>query len=164
MSPTAVPFCSPLFRAMTHKKYSAGLIHVCLLFAVGLTLSVPASASWKERVLYSYQRGANGSVPAGGVVFGKAGNLYGVTFDGVVFQLTPPVQKGRAWTENTLYVFQGVSKRDGSTPSGGLVIDSAGNLYGVTAYGGTGNCVLLGSVVSCGTVYEISPPKQKGGA
>jgi hypothetical protein len=146
---------------MSHKKC---LVHMCLLFPIVLMLMIPASAEWNEKVLYSFQGGANGSVPAGGVVFDKAGNLYGVTFDGVVFQLKPPVQKGRAWAENMLYVFQGVSKGDGSTPSGGLVIDSAGNLYGVTAYGGTGNCVLLGSVVGCGTVYEISPPKSKGGA
>jgi uncharacterized repeat protein (TIGR03803 family) len=149
---------------MTHKGCSPGTIPVCLLLALALMLAVPASAEWKEKVLYSFQGGASGSVPAGGVVFDKAGNLYGVTFDGVVFQLKPPLQKGRAWAENMLYVFQGVSKGDGSTPSGGLVIDSAGNLYGVTAYGGTGNCVLLGSVVGCGTVYEISPPKAKGGA
>jgi hypothetical protein len=134
-----------------------------ILLALVIFASTLSAAEWKEKVLYSFQGGANGSVPAGGVVFDKAGNLYGVTFDGLVFQLKPPVQKGRAWTENRLYVFQGVSKGDGSTPSGGLVIDSAGNLYGVTAYGGTGNCVLLGSVVGCGTVYEISPPKEKGG-
>jgi hypothetical protein len=146
---------------MSHKK---PLLHICLLLPMVFMLIIPASAEWKEKVLYSFQGGASGSEPAGGVVFDKAGNLYGVTFDGVVFQLKPPVQKGRAWTENMLYVFQGVNKGDGSTPSGGLVIDSAGNLYGVTAYGGTGNCVLLGSVVGCGTVYEISPPKSKGGA
>ena len=62
---------------MTHKKCSAGLIHVCLLFAVTLTLVVPASAEWKEKVLYCFQGGANGSVPAGGVVFDSRGNLYG---------------------------------------------------------------------------------------
>ena len=45
-----------------------------------------------------------------------------------------------------------------------MIIDSAGNLYGTTAYGGTGNCVLLGILLGCGTVYEVSPPKQKGGA
>jgi hypothetical protein len=149
---------------MTHRSDPRFKIHLPLMCLLVLALASPASAEWREKVLYSFQGGVNGSVPAGGVVFDKAGNLYGVTFDGVVFQLKPPVQKGRAWTENMLYVFQGVSKGDGSTPSGGLVIDSAGNLYGVTAYGGTGDCVLLGSVVGCGTVYEISPPKEKGGA
>jgi uncharacterized repeat protein (TIGR03803 family) len=150
---------------MSHHKKR--LLHMCLLlFAVAVTLAIPASAEWNEKVLYSFQGGSkDGSVPAGGVVADKAGNLYGATTDGgMVYQLVPPVKQGGPWTETVLYVFQGVSKRDGSTPSGGLVIDSAGNLYGVTAYGGAGNCVLLGILVGCGTVYEVSPPKQKDGS
>jgi hypothetical protein len=131
-----------------------------------ITLASTASADWKERLLYSFQGGGDaGSVPVGGVVFDKQGNLYGVTSDGGgVYQLAPPAKKAGAWTETVLYVFQGNTKGDGATPEGGLVIDSAGNLYGTTAYGGTGNCVLLGTLVGCGTVYELSPPRQKGGA
>ena len=40
---------------MTHKKRSPGIIRICLLFAIALTLAVPASAEWKEKVLYSLQ-------------------------------------------------------------------------------------------------------------
>jgi hypothetical protein len=36
-------------------------------------------------------------------------------------------------------------------------------LYGTTAYGGSGGCVLIGIKGGCGTVYELSPPKVKGG-
>jgi hypothetical protein len=135
------------------------------LAAIILALAIDASDAWKEKVLHSFQGGPNnGSVPAGGVVFDPQGNLYGVTSDGGgVYQLAPPAQKGGAWTETVLYVFQGNTTGDGATPEGGLVIDSTGNLYGTTAYGGTGNCVLLGILVGCGTVYELSPPKQKGG-
>src|SRR5580693_4419493 len=72
-----------LFRAMIHKKSSPSLTRGCLLIAVALTLAVPASAEWKEKVLYSFQGGANdGYVPAGGVVFDPQGNLYGATTDG----------------------------------------------------------------------------------
>jgi len=39
---------------MTHTK-CPGLIRICLLFAVALTLSIPASAEWNEKVLYSFQ-------------------------------------------------------------------------------------------------------------
>ena len=143
-----------------------------------LALAVPASASWKEKVLYSFQGGTNdGSVPAGGVVFDPQGNLYGVLQDygpgscapignqcGAVFQLAPPAHQGDPWTETLIYKFQGKGSNDGESPNGGLIIDGQGNLYGVTAYGGTGNCVLLGVSAGCGTVYELSPPKQKGGA
>jgi len=167
-----------LFLAMTQKKRSPGIIRICLLLAVALTLAVPASAEWKEKVLYSFQGGTNdGSVPAGGVVFDSQGNLYGATTDGgpatckpiggacgTVFQLSPPAQKGGAWTETLIYQFQGKGSNDASVPNGGLIRDAAGNLYGVTAYGGTGDCVLLGVKAGCGTVYKLSPPKQKGGA
>ena len=163
---------------MTHKKCSPSLNRVCLLCVVALTLAVPASAEWKEKVLYSFQGGADDCyVPAGGVVFDKQGNLYGATTGGgpatcapfgsecgTVFQLSPPAQKGGSWTETLLYQFQGKGSNDGSVPNGGLIIDAAGNLYGVTAYGGTGYCLLLGSNAGCGTVYEISPPQQKGDA
>jgi uncharacterized repeat protein (TIGR03803 family) len=140
-------------------------------------LSSVVSAASKEKVLYSFQGGMDGSTPAGGVVFDKAGNLYGTTqqggapscapisFCGTVFQLAPPVQKGGAWTETVLHVFAGVKgNNDGATPAGGLVIDAAGNLYGTTAYGGSGGCVLVGIKGGCGTVFELSPPKTKGGA
>ena len=149
---------------MIHEKCSPRLIHVCLLFAVALTLAVPASAEWKEKVLYSFQGGTNdGSVPAGGVVFDKQGNLYGATTDGgMVYQLAPPAEQGNPWTETVLYTFKGKQYNDGDLPNGGLLIDSQGNLYGVTAYGGSGDCVLLGTNVGCGTVYELSSPQQKG--
>ena len=93
---------------MIHKKRSPGLIRICLLIAVALTLAVPASAEWKEKVLYSFQGGTNdGALPVGGVVFGTQGNLYGVlqfygpgscgpigNECGAVFQLAPPAHQG----------------------------------------------------------------------
>jgi hypothetical protein len=57
-----------------------------------------------------------------------------------------------------LYVFKGNTDGDGATPSGGLVIDGSGNLYGVTAYGGTGNCVLLGILGGVWHGVRFSPP------
>jgi uncharacterized repeat protein (TIGR03803 family) len=43
-------------------------------------------------------------------------------------------------------------------------VDTAGNLYGTAAYDGTGPCRLLGGLVGCGVIYEMSPPAQPGGA
>jgi hypothetical protein len=145
------------------------------LAAVILALAIDASAAWKEKVLYSFQGVPDGSLPVGAVVFDKAGNLYGATTEGgssscislaqcgTVYQLAPPARRGDPWTETVLYVFKGNAAKDGASPVGGLVMDNAGNLYGTTAYGGTGNCVVLGTLMGCGTVFEMSPPKQKGG-
>ena len=150
----------------------------CLwLLLTALAISPPArAASWKEKVLYSFQGGTNdGFWPAGGVVFDKQGNLYGASTGGgpdtcypiseecgLVFQLAPPAKKGDPWVETILYQFQGKGSNDGSVPVGGVILDSAGNLYGTTAYGGTGDCN-IGVSAGCGTVYELSPPAKKGG-
>ena len=86
------------------------------VFVVALTAA--ASTEWKESVLHSFQGVPDGSTPAGGVVFGKDGNLYGATTDGgsnacaptqcgTVFQLARPTQQGDPWTETVIHVFQG---------------------------------------------------------
>src|SRR6202167_4563082 len=64
----------------------------------------------------------------------------------------------RANAEKVLYSFQGGS--DGSYPTAGLIADKAGNLYGTTAFGGSGACHSrgeLGRQTGCGTVFELSP-------
>jgi uncharacterized repeat protein (TIGR03803 family) len=145
-----------------------------LVVIFAIVASSVSAAEWKEKVLYSFQGGIDGgpdgAVPAGGVVFDKEGNLYGATADGgsgcissgcgTVFQLVPPAQKGGAWKENILYMFRGT---DGSNPEGGVILDAAGNVYGTTAYGGSGPCTLFGSTVGCGVVYEMIRPAQAKG-
>jgi uncharacterized repeat protein (TIGR03803 family) len=126
-------------------------------------------------VLYSFQGGTDGAYPAGGVVFDKHGNLYGATQQaggtncspmaacGTVYQLAPPAKQGAPWTETLLHVFQGKQHDDGEFPSGGVIADTSGNIYGTASYGGTGDCILLGIEGGCGTVFELSPPQTKGG-
>jgi len=63
-----------------------------------------------------------------------------------VFKLAPPAAGQTEWTETTLYNFQGGS--DGAYPYGGVVRDSAKDLFGTTAEGGTHKF---------GTVFEIKP-------
>jgi hypothetical protein len=142
--------------------------------ALIFVLASAASAQWNEQVLYSFQGGTDGAEPSGGVIMDKAGNLYGTTAwggasncvpvsaCGTVFELSPPTGKGGAWTETVLHVFKGSPYGDGAAPGGGVIMDEAGNLYGITAYGGTGSCLLFGIAGGCGTVYELSPPAKSG--
>jgi uncharacterized repeat protein (TIGR03803 family) len=53
--------------------------------------------------------------------------------------------------ENVLYSF--INPPDGVYPSGGLIFDAAGNLYGMTQGGGTYNH---------GTVFELTPTAGGG--
>ena len=139
-----------------------------LVFTATLMFASGARGASTEQVLYSFQGGTDGINPVGSVVFDQAGNLYGATnygggtndnctiggTCGTVFQLTP--QSG-GWIESLLYVFQGKGNNDGEIPGGGLIFDGKGNLYGVTGYGGAGNCKLDGYPVGCGTVFELTP-------
>jgi uncharacterized repeat protein (TIGR03803 family) len=122
-----------------------------LILCLFLTLIVlPTASAASEKVLYSFTSGVDGE-PAtfGGVVFDKAGNLYGTSQggtygSGLVFELTP---SDGVWTETVLYSFTGGS--DGGGPFGAVVLDQSGNLYGTTVQGGDPSCL-------CGTVYELT--------
>lgn len=140
-----------------------------------LAFASVASAEWNEKVLYSFQGGTDGAVPVGVVVIDKQGNFYGATQQGggtdcspmaacgTVYQLAPPAKAGDPWTETVLHVFRGKQNNDGEFPSGGVIADALGNIYGTASYGGSGDCVLLGITGGCGTVFELSPPQTNGG-
>jgi hypothetical protein len=91
--------------------------------------------------------------------------FYGGTC-GTVFKLSPPKQKGGKWTEKVLHSFAGIGTGkqygDGANPNGGLVLDSKGAIYGTTYIGGY-DCP-HNSNQGCGTVFELRPPFEKGGA
>jgi uncharacterized repeat protein (TIGR03803 family) len=92
---------------------------------------------WKERILHNFGNKIDGQKPYAGLIFDAAGNLYGTTTQGgaagygTVFELIP--QTGGGWKEEILHNF--VNNGDGNFPNG-VVLDSAGNLYGTTFYGG----------------------------
>jgi uncharacterized repeat protein (TIGR03803 family) len=114
---------------------------------------------WTLTPLYSFTNGSDGALPAMTPITDALGNLYGTAFaggisaNGTVFKLTPPTQPGGAWTETTLYQFQGAS--DGSNPSASLILGKDGALYGTTVSGGQVSSVCDSG--SCGTVFRIVP-------
>jgi uncharacterized repeat protein (TIGR03803 family) len=121
-------------------------------------LTPAAGGGWTQETLYSFgvSGSGDGNYPVAGLVFDNAGNLYGTTEDGgtygsgTVFELTPAANG--VWTETILYSFQ-QNGADGNFPRSGLVIDSQGNLYGTTLFGGPDNL---------GTVYELKPAAGGG--
>jgi uncharacterized repeat protein (TIGR03803 family) len=114
--------------------------------------------AWTETLLYSFTCGLDGQQPSSGLVFDSRGSLYGETLyggyniTGTVFKLTPPTAPGGIWEETTIYDFCSAGNPcvDGARPSGGLVFDKNGNLYGTATIGGnpTTGC--------CGVVFKLT--------
>ena len=122
-------------------------------------LRPPASACksalcpWAETVLYAFSAGSDGAYPQSEVVFDPVGNMYlstggdaGGCFSGpgIIVKLTP---SNGGWKETLSYGFNGGN--DGFYPSG-LILDAAGNVYGV-ADGGVYNSGLAFELTTSGS-------------
>lgn len=115
---------------MRSKRISTGLRVALAIFIMNLLTASAWAATGK--ILYEFKNR------------GHSAYVWAIDNDGVVFELSPTA--GGPWQETVLHSFNGGG--DGSEPAGGLIIDSAGNLYGTTWAGGaSGN----------GTVFEITP-------
>jgi uncharacterized repeat protein (TIGR03803 family) len=125
-----------------------------------LTPPATAGGAWTFNVLYTFKGGTtDGYVPVSGLIFDQAGNLYGTTFyggtcnNGTIFELSPPVTQGAAWTETVLHSFRftcnGKTGPDGAGPYGPLVL-AGGSLYGTTWDGGGAS--------NGGIVFKLVPP------
>jgi uncharacterized repeat protein (TIGR03803 family) len=133
------------------KKKSSTLAVLSTVLALNVLMVATGAAGQTETVLYSFDpNGTDGIIPTGNIVFDAKGNLYGTTEGGgaynagIVYKLSP--QTGGGWTESILHSFG--NGTDAQGVSAGLVIDSAGNLWGSSVYGG---------VYGIGTVFELSP-------
>jgi uncharacterized repeat protein (TIGR03803 family) len=119
-------------------------------------LTPNADGGWTEKTIYNPVPGWVGFVPMAGLIFDRAGNLFGTmeigddvncTHGGCgdVFELTP--NSDGSWTKSVLHSFAGYGG-DGMFPTSGLIFDQAGNLYGTTSGGGA---------YYSGTVFELTP-------
>jgi len=122
--------------------------------------------------IYSFAGSPNdGSGPVAGVIRDAAGDLYGTTVQGGVSGTGCSGTCGTVFkvsgngVETVLHNFAGGSS-DGGNPHGGLIQDSAGNLYGTASNGGsTGNGVVF-EVAPDGTetvLYSFLGPANDGG-
>jgi uncharacterized repeat protein (TIGR03803 family) len=124
----------------------------CNPYGCGTVFAV--STSGKERVLYRFKGGHDGSDPLAGLLW-LNGYLYGTATGGgggcsgggcgVVFAVST------AGKEQVVYKFKG-GVHDGETPEANLIAIN-GTLYGTTYAGGSHSCG-LGS--GCGVVFSVS--------
>jgi uncharacterized repeat protein (TIGR03803 family) len=120
----------------------------------------PSGSTYTESVLWNFSGTPDGLNPAGGLLAGKNGVLYGMTQQGglnqtrrpcrcgggTVFKLTP---SGSGYKEHVTWNFgRGF---DGGFPAGGLIADATSTLYGTTTMGGTKGTGTVFSLRTSGT-------------
>ncbi|HEY1613780.1 MAG TPA: choice-of-anchor tandem repeat GloVer-containing protein [Rhizomicrobium sp.] len=108
---------------------------------------------WIETVVHSFDTSAD---PAGLLVT-TAGDIYGTAVTGgkygggLMYTLA-----NRTWKETVLHNFCNVTNcTDGRFPEGHLVMDGSGDLFGVTAFGGT-NTTVCNQSTGCGVAFEYA--------
>jgi len=99
----------------------------------------------KVTVVHSFT-GIDGANPVAPLIRDAAGNLYGTTSEGGAFGFGTVFKLDTKSNVTVLHSFS--NGADGATPTGSLVLDSAGNLYGTTQGAGT---------AGFGTVFKIKP-------
>jgi len=118
---------------------------------LGLGTLFKVDAAGHESVVYTFTGGTDGANPYAHLLVDASGNLYGTASaggccgQGTVFEFSDGVL-------TALYGFSAPDSNgenaDGQYPMGGLIRDSAGNLYGTTVQAGT---------YGWGTVFEVQP-------
>jgi len=126
--------------------------------------------NWTEKVLYSFQGGADGLQPNSGLT-PLAGGAYATTTFyggsgactyqgtllgcGTVVKLSPPAKGKTEWTEIVLHSLNGTT--DGAVIAGGLYADSKGVLYGGAITGGDASVCTNNTFKGCGTAFSLAP-------
>jgi uncharacterized repeat protein (TIGR03803 family) len=110
-------------------------------------------SSGNESVLYRFTgSGGDGASPQAGVVLDAEGNLYGSTYYGGDLVCGASAGCGTIFKldttghETVLYSFHG-GTGDGANPSGDLVLDAQGNIYGTTH---------AGAGYNVGTIFKLT--------
>jgi uncharacterized repeat protein (TIGR03803 family) len=140
-------------RHMRKAIVTGTIFLLSFIFLLG-ALPLKAQAVWTMDWSYGFSTSTttdDGQIPSAGLIMDGSGNLYGTTTIGggnndygTVFKISSD-----GTTYNILHRFSGPTD-EGSTPNAGLIMDVAGNLYGTTYTGGSGDCP-----TGCGTVFVL---------
>lgn len=96
-----------------------------------------ALSPWNEKTMYVFSGGSDGRAPTDDLIFDRSGSIYGSA--GVLYKLNP--LGNDVWAETVV---------DPQGPDGGVILDSAGNLYGTVAEG---------DLYGCGGIHKWSRSK-----
>lgn len=111
----------------------------------GTVFEITANGNYS--ILYAFSGGSDGAFPSGELAMDNTGNLYGTTEGGGTNGFGTTYELTAGGVETVLHSFAGGS--DGSTPATGVILGSAGDIYGTTQGGGGGEEV--------GVVFHLAP-------
>jgi uncharacterized repeat protein (TIGR03803 family) len=122
-------------------KTGLGAVSASLTLAVVLVFGVVTAPSTQAQTftdLYNFTGGHDGGSPSAGLVRDAKGNLYGTTYWNGSYGWGTVFKVDTNGTETVLYSFcpGGIPCTDGVNPTGGLIRDANGVLYGTTQSGG----------------------------
>jgi uncharacterized repeat protein (TIGR03803 family) len=126
-------------------------------------------ANHNETILQSFGNWSGYGPTQTALLVDASGNLYGTAAMGdnytcmpapssgcgVVFKLDP------SGNYSVLHAFNGVPAQDGQYPTGPIVRDSTGNIYGSTVWGGGTGCSSSPQTTGCGVIYKVTPDGQE---
>jgi len=145
----AVPYAGVIFDAngnLYGTTYQGGGANAGVIYKV--------DAAGQETVLYSFLGGSDGANPQAELALDADGNLYGTTSAGGSANAGTVFKLDASGNKSVLYSFTGGA--DGGKPMAGLIIDSAGNVYGTAAEGGLGS-----GDFTFGVVFKLSSTGQE---
>jgi uncharacterized repeat protein (TIGR03803 family) len=116
----------------------------------GTIFSITPGGAYKS--LYTFANTADGHTPNPQLALDSSGAIYGTAQGGgyglgTAWVLAPGATKHKPWHLEVMYNFGGAAN-DGVQPAGQLILDTQGNVYGVTT---------LGGAYGAGAVYKITP-------
>jgi uncharacterized repeat protein (TIGR03803 family) len=146
----ALPW-SPPWRAIMMKpllNWISGIFLAATWVAFALAVLVTPSAqaqTYTKTILHDYTGQLDGESPSTRLILDKAGNLYGVTPNGGIYNEGTIFEIDSSGHYTILYSF-GANVRSAAFPIGRLTMDATGNLYGTSVGGG---------FYGLGTVYKL---------
>jgi uncharacterized repeat protein (TIGR03803 family) len=124
----------------------------------------PNGQQFAESIAYAFQGFSDGAEPTSSLTLDGQGSIYGATASGgylfgcdlgreggcgVIYKLVP---SGSVYNESVLFAFAHLP--DGYIPSGSLLVDDLGDVFGTTTIGGVRECY---NGNGCGTAFELVP-------
>jgi len=128
-----------------------------------LTPPATAGGAWSETVLYNFTAGKLVPNVVSSLAIAGSRELYATTYlggkyrGGTIVKLTSPATTGDPWQQHILHRFARPLDTRYRNQPGGLFLGSDGVLFGITSYGGSGQCMAQGVTTGCGTVFELKP-------